>query len=77
MKLQEIRGNELVRQNIWCNGIETSALIDTGAAVTAVTMGFANKLNDPITPLDGPDIILANGQSMSPQQGIALQYYTK
>ena len=44
--------------------------VDTGAAVTTVSDKFARYLPDSIQQWNGPNVRLANGQIISPKQGI-------
>ena len=65
-----ISGDQLVTENVTCNGVKAKALIDTGAAVTAVSDKFARYLPESIQQWNGPNVRLADGQIISPKQGI-------
>ena len=68
-----ISGNQLVTENVTCNGVKAKALIDTGAAVTAVSDKFARYLPESIQQWNGPNVRLADGQIIIPKQGIEIE----
>ena len=65
-------GDRLVTEDVLCNGIEAKALIDTGAAITAVSDKFAQSLKDNFRDWNGPSISLANGQRLYPRTGVKI-----
>ena len=62
-------GKTLVKAHVLANGIEAVALIDTGAALTAVSEHFANRVPKAKCKWTGPAIYLANGQAIEPTHG--------
>ena len=63
-------GKSLVKKEVLCNGIKAEALIDTGAALTAVSEQFANGCAKSKCAWTGPAISLANGEMTWPTCGI-------
>ena len=60
----------MVKKEVLCNGIKAEALIDTGAALTAVSEQFANGCAKSKCAWTGPAISLANGEMTWPTCGI-------
>lgn len=63
-----IKGNQLVIKHLLCNGLEAKALIDTGAAITAVSTELADSIKKSLKNWNGPSVSLANGQVVYPKQ---------
>ena len=49
-----------------CNGIPAKGMIDTGAAVTAVSTRFGEQFPQSVKPWKGPKVSLANGEVLAP-----------
>ena len=67
------KGGGLVKKFIMCNGLKSLALIDTGAAITAVSRAFVNRWKGTTHRWEGPEVTLANGKTFKPQKCIHLK----
>lgn len=56
-----------------CNGIPAKGMIDTRAAVTAVSTRFAEQFPQSVKPWKGPKVSLANGEVLAPGAGIEVK----
>ncbi len=55
----------LITEEINCNGIQVTAIVDTGAVVTVIAPSLIQHLQLEIETWDGPSVILVNGQRIS------------
>ena len=63
-------GKVLFKAHVLANGIEVVVLIETGAALTAVSEYFANNETKAECKWTGPSIYLANGLPIEPKTWI-------
>ena len=59
-------------KHLLCNGLEAKALIDTRAAITAVSKEFADSIKKSLRNWNGPSVSLANGQVVYPKKGVEI-----
>ena len=65
-------GDDLVTTTVFCNDVDTEALIDTGAAITAVSKEFANRFPSLLCKWDGKTVPLADGMQVPSHCGLRL-----
>jgi hypothetical protein len=67
INLLEIAGRDMVKGEFWCNGKKVMALIDTGAAISAISPEFAATiLNKEQRCWEGPAVKMADGSLLQP-----------
>ncbi|KAI9565302.1 hypothetical protein GHT06_009090 [Daphnia sinensis] len=59
-------GTNLIKEPVFCGEVKTTAVIDTGAAVTVISPELLKKTQFVQQPWDGSGIILANGSRVMP-----------
>ena len=63
----------MVTTTVFCNGVHTEALIDTGAAITAVSEEFANRFPSLLCKWDGKTVALADGMQVPSHRGLRVK----
>ena len=67
INLLEIAGRDMVKGQFWCNGKNVMALIDTGAAISAISPEFAATiLKKEKRCWEGPAVKMADGTLLQP-----------
>ena len=77
MNMLRAKGQSLVTETVLINGTSAVALIDTGAAISAVSEAFAQQFPNDKCNWDGPVVSMANCQVVRPKYGLKVKLEMK
>ena len=77
MNMLRAKGQSLVTETVLINGTSAVALIDTGAAISAVSDAFAQQFPNDKCNWDGPAVSMANCKVVRPKYGLKVELEMK